>query len=158
MSEKGEKGSHLSSRTINIKRYVICSTLLVFLPSLLCLFLHRFPNMFLINSKPSYHRVFCLDRFDVQVVLRASGGAIVQYFVAPLGSLFIPCLVLPILSGSRWPGHKVTALFLGDVGLRSMDCLDVLPERTGICVALCAARDLAYIGFLRIQKYRDINF
>lgn len=43
---------------------------------------------------------------------------------------------------------NVIALLFGDVGFRSMHCLHVFPERTGVCVSLGAAWDLADIGFL----------
>lgn len=45
-----------------------------------------------------------------------------------------------------WQG--VSSVLLGDVGVWPMHCLDMLAERTGICIALGAARDLADIGFL----------
>lgn len=42
----------------------------------------------------------------------------------------------------------IVALFLCDVGIRSVYGLDVFPEGTRVCVPLCAARDLTDIGFL----------
>lgn len=97
----------------------------------------------------SYHRVFRLDGLDMQVVLHASWGAVVWYLVLPLDSLSVTRLVLAVLPGRRWPRRKVAALFLGDVGLRAVDRLHVLPERAGICVALRTTGDLAYVGFLQ---------
>lgn len=96
----------------------------------------------------SYHRVFCLDGFDLQVVLHTSGGAVIQYFVFPVGSLSWTRLILAVLPGWHWSGWQVAALLLGDVGLRAVHCLHVLPERAGIGVALGAPGDLTYVRFL----------
>lgn len=46
----------------------------------------------------------------------------------------------------------ISPLLLGDVCLRAMHGLHVFPKRTGVCVALCAARYLANIWFLPRQK------
>lgn len=46
----------------------------------------------------------------------------------------------------------VSPLLLGDVCLRAVHGLHVLPEGAGVCVALCAARDLAHIWFLTRHK------
>lgn len=62
-----------------------------------------------------------------------------------------PRLVLSVLSGGRGPRRRrrqVPALLLGDVGLRAVDGLDVLPERAGVGVSLGAAGDLTDVGFL----------
>lgn len=88
----------------------------------------------------------------MQVVLHASGRAVVRYLVVPLDSVSVPRLVLAVLLRRRRPRRQVAALFLGDVGLRAVHRLHVLPERAGVCVALRAAGDLTYIGFLQIQK------
>lgn len=109
-----------------------------------------FPRVFLLIRERSYHRAFSLDGFDVHVVLHASGGAAVWYLVLP--SLSDPRLVLAVLPGRRRPRRQVAALFLGDVGLRAVDRLHVLPERAGICVALGTTRDLTDVGFLHIQR------
>ena len=37
---------------------------------------------------------------------------------------------------------------LGHVGIRTVYCLDMFPERAGICVAFGAARELTHIGLL----------
>lgn len=92
----------------------------------------------------SHHRVFCLDGFHVQVLLRDSGGAVLQQLVLPVepaGSL-----VLAVLPGGS--GRQVAALPLGDVGLRAVNRLHVLPERAGVRVALGAARDFTHVRFL----------
>lgn len=102
--------------------------------------------------KPSYHRIFRLDGFDMQVVLHASGRAVVWYLVIPLDSVSVPRLVLAVLLRRRRPRRQVAALLLGDVGLRAVHRLDMLSERAGVCVALRAAGDLTYVGFLQIQK------
>lgn len=89
----------------------------------------------------------------MQVVLHASGGAVaVGHLVLPLDSLSVPRLVLAVLS--RRPWRQVGTLLLGDVGLRAMDRLHVLPERAGVRVALRTAGDLTYVGFLRRDMYR----
>jgi len=45
----------------------------------------------------------------------------------------------------------IVALLLCDVGIRPVHGLDMLPEGTGVCVPLCAARDFTDVGFLSIQ-------
>lgn len=48
----------------------------------------------------------------------------------------------------------ISSLLLGDVCLRAMDGLHVLPQRAGVCVALRAARYLANVWFLtRHEKH-----
>ena len=42
----------------------------------------------------------------------------------------------------------VPTLLLGDMSLRAVHSLHMFPERAGVCVALGAARDFAYIRFL----------
>lgn len=46
----------------------------------------------------------------------------------------------------------ISPLLLGDMCLWAMHGLHVLPERTGVCVALCAAWYLANIWFLPRQE------
>lgn len=97
----------------------------------------------------SYHGVFRLDRFDMQVVLHTSGGAVLRGLLFPLHPASVPRLILAILLWCRRPRQQVASLLFGDVGLRAVHRLDVLPEGAGICVALRAARDLTDIGFLK---------
>lgn len=97
----------------------------------------------------SYHRVFRLDRFDVQVVLHASGRAVQRGLLVPLHPASVPCLVLAILLWRRRPRQQVAALFFGDMGLWAVHRLDVLPEGAGVGVALRAAGDLTDVGFLK---------
>lgn len=52
-------------------------------------------------------------------------------------------------------------MLLGDVGLRTVHCLHMFPQRAGVCVPLSAARDLTYIGFLekiKMNKNELSNF
>lgn len=98
----------------------------------------------------SYHRVLCLDRLDLQIVLDASSRAVGFKFLfnrspRQLGSR----LVLSVLLRRMGSRRKVTALFLGDVSFGPVDGFDVFPKRAGIGVALGAARDLTHVGFLR---------
>lgn len=37
---------------------------------------------------------------------------------------------------------------LGHVGIRTVYCLDMFPERAGICVAFGAAREFTHVGLL----------
>lgn len=87
----------------------------------------------------------------MEVLLRASGAA-VRYLVVPLDSISAARLVLAVLLRRRRPRRQVAALFLGDVGLWAVDRLHVLPERAGICVALRAAGNLTYVGFLQVER------
>lgn len=94
----------------------------------------------------------------MEVLLCASGAA-VQYLVIPLDSLSAARLVLAVLLRRRRPRRQVAALFLGDVGLWAVDRLHVLPERAGIRVALRAAGNLTYVGFLQVErKYQGLVF
>lgn len=98
----------------------------------------------------SHHRVLCLDRLDLQIVLDASSRAVGFEFLfngppRQLGSRLVLSVFLRRM-GSR---RKVTALFLGDVSFGPVDGFDVFPKRAGIGVALRAARDLTHVGFLR---------
>ena len=50
---------------------------------------------------------------------------------------------------SRCPGQgAISSVPLGHVGVRTMHCLDMFPERAGICVTFGAARELTHIGLL----------
>lgn len=49
----------------------------------------------------------------------------------------------------------VASVPLGHVGVRTMYCLDVFPERAGVGVAFGAARELAHIGLLLSGKGRQ---
>lgn len=50
---------------------------------------------------------------------------------------------------SRCPGQgAVPAVPLRHVGIRAVHCLDMFPERAGICVAFGAARELTHVGLL----------
>lgn len=57
-------------------------------------------------------------------------------------------LIVPILLEQGSTEVHIIALFLGDMGIWSMDGLHMLAERARICVPLGAAWDLADVGFL----------
>lgn len=103
----------------------------------------------------SYHRVFRLDRFDVQVVLHASGGAVLRGLLFLLHPASVPGLVLAILLWRRRPRQQVAALLFGDVGLWAVHRLDVLPEGAWVGVALRATGDLTDVGFLKKNTHRS---
>lgn len=91
------------------------------------------------EDKGSYHGAFCLNAFGMAEVLHivcVSGG----------------WPRLTVVSGRRRPGQQVTALFLGNVGFRAMDCLYMLPERAGVRVAFSTAGNLTYIRFLQMTQ------
>lgn len=53
---------------------------------------------------------------------------------------------------SRGSGINISALFLSDMGLRTMNSFYMFAQRAGISVAFGAAGYFAYIGFLRNIK------
>lgn len=57
-------------------------------------------------------------------------------------------LVLAVAFGWLRSRRGIVALFLCDMGLWSVDRLDVFPERAGVRVALGAAGNLTHIWFL----------
>lgn len=106
----------------------------------------------------SYHRVLCLYRFDLQAVLHASGGAVAFQLVFQASCTLLGTgLILPILTGGMGAGGQIVALLLGDMCFGAMDGLHVLPERTGVCVALGASGDLTHVRFLYRQTSREFT-
>lgn len=84
----------------------------------------------------------------MQVVLHASGGAVVGHFVFFLERVPPTHLILSVLPGGRRSRRQVAALLFGDMGLGSVNGFHVFPERAGVRVALGAAGDLTNVRFL----------
>lgn len=103
----------------------------------------------------SYHRVFSLDGFDLQAVLHSFGGAVGFYCPVCPPATFTAPIVLSIALGRLPLGGPVSTLLLGDVGLGTVDSLDVFPQGAGIRVTLCAPWDLTYVRFLFWGGYRE---
>lgn len=102
------------------------------------------------GESESYHGVFSLDRFDLQIVVHSSARAVgFQFVLRHACHLFIARLVLAVFFGRVRSRGQVAALFLGDVGLGPVDGLHVFAQRAGVRVALGAAGDLTHVGFLR---------
>lgn len=101
----------------------------------------------------TYHRVLGLDGFDLQAVVHTSRGAVgLDLAIHTFCTVLEVRLILPVAFGQLRSRRRVASLFLGDVGFGPVDCLHMLPERAGVRVALCTARDLTHIWFL--QKFK----
>lgn len=86
----------------------------------------------------------------MQTVLHSSRGAVGLNLAVHASRTELGIrLVLPVAFGRLQSRRCVASLFLGDVGFRAMDRLDMLPERAGVRVALGTTRDLTYVGFLQ---------
>lgn len=114
------------------------------------------------GKRVTYHGLLCLDGFHLETFLPLR-GSVAEVLLLPKGSLSLP---------ARWPGLWVAAgiswwrgsrmhistLLLGDVSLWAMHCLHMFPEGAGVCVALGAAWDLAYIRFLPSHTRKEYRF
>lgn len=97
----------------------------------------------------TYHGVLSLDGFDLQAILESSRGAVgLSLALHASATLLGISLVLSVTFRRLWSWGCVAPLLLGDVGLGPVDCLNMLPERAGVCVAFGTARDLAHVWFL----------
>ena len=99
-------------------------------------------------AQSAYPGALCLDGLDVQAVLHglasAAGLGVVLGAPAGLGA----GLAVPILPEQGGAELHIVALLLGDVSVRAVHRLHVLPEGAGVRVPLGAAWDLADVGFL----------
>lgn len=97
----------------------------------------------------THHRILCLDRLDLQAVFHSSRGTVgIHLAVQASQTVFGICLILPIAFRGLQSRRNITSLFLGDVGFWSVDCLNMLPERTGVRVTLGTAWDFTHVRFL----------
>lgn len=131
-------------KQFNKKQWISCSRILCGLQERLV-----WQAVFLIYVR-TYHRVLCLDGFDLEAVVHPSGGTVgLNLALHTFCTMLEIRLILPIAFGWLRSRRRVASLFLGDVGFGSVDCLHMLPERAGVRVTLCTARDLTHIWFLQ---------